>query len=185
MKRNEKTNDRIRRIEVGVYRGEDDAEIEVAACLELETSVRVTWADLDYNCEDTTELRAYDDLVVVDFAGKTFVVVDSVAGENISPDNLDSRADMLAIHVAEEDLHALPTDCGWILADIDSTGLLEIRKGDECDRFVTDEDAVNHVKKHAAEGDEVCLDAWNKHVAAALDVAKYRAAARQPGKRRP
>jgi hypothetical protein len=41
---------------------------------------------------------------------------------------------------------------GWILADVDSTGYLEIQKYDESDAFASDDEANAYLTERAAKG---------------------------------
>ncbi len=52
---------------------------------------------------------------------------------------------------------------GWGLFDYDGSGLLQLQKLDEADNFECDEDAINHVKTLAAQGNETARLAIELH----------------------
>ncbi|HEJ2342264.1 TPA: hypothetical protein ACWLUJ_005781 [Pseudomonas aeruginosa] len=54
---------------------------------------------------------------------------------------------------------------GWALFEIGLSGLVEIQRDDEMAIFETDEDAVDHVKRMAAQGSQPHKDALARHLA--------------------
>lgn len=60
---------------------------------------------------------------------------------------------------------------GWALFEIGLSGLVEIQRDDEMGIFETDEDAVDHVKRMAAQGSQPHKDALARHLADAPHLA--------------
>lgn len=54
---------------------------------------------------------------------------------------------------------------GWALFEIGRSGLVEIQRDDEMGIFETDEDALEHVKRMAAQGSQPHKDALARHMA--------------------
>ncbi|WP_124128493.1 hypothetical protein [Pseudomonas aeruginosa] len=59
---------------------------------------------------------------------------------------------------------------GWALFEIGRSGLVEIQRDDEMAIFQTDEDALEHVKRMAAQGSQPHKDALARHMADAPHV---------------
>ncbi|HGM8090045.1 TPA: hypothetical protein ACKP9S_006476 [Pseudomonas aeruginosa] len=60
---------------------------------------------------------------------------------------------------------------GWALFEIGLSGLVEIQRDDEMAVFETDEDALDHVKRMAAQGSQPHKDALARHLADAPHLA--------------
>ena len=63
---------------------------------------------------------------------------------------------------------------GWDVFDYDGTGLLEINKLDESDRFDDDDAALRHVIEQASRGSIIARIALRDHVRDAWKLVLYR-----------
>lgn len=73
------------------------------------------------------------------------------------------------------DAHATPeeqADEGWALFEIGHSGLMEIQRDDEMAIFATDDDALAHVERMAAQGSQRHQDALARHLADAPHLSR-------------
>lgn len=67
-------------------------------------------------------------------------------------------------------------DKGWDLFDVNGSELYEIQRDDEMAIFASDDDAIDHVRKHAALGSKRHIEALAVHDRDAPLLAKARSA---------